>query len=90
MSRRTEPTVEPLDLPREYGSVSERLSWSSVEHRLEAAPIYWLGTVRPDGRPHAVPVDGLWGVASTVVPSQDASRFVFESPENDLTRPGAG
>jgi hypothetical protein len=31
-----------------------------VSHRLAAAPHYWLATVRGDGRPHAVPVDGLW------------------------------
>jgi hypothetical protein len=58
--RRVEPTVEGLDLPTEYGIASERLPWSSVSHRLETAARYWLCTVRPDGRPHAVPVDGLW------------------------------
>jgi len=54
------PRVEPLTLPPEYGTVHERLSWPDVSLRLRAAPRYWLATVRDDGRPHAVPVDGLW------------------------------
>ncbi len=28
--------------------------------RLADARHYWLATVRPDGRPHVVPLDGLW------------------------------
>ncbi|MET4637189.1 pyridoxamine 5'-phosphate oxidase family protein [Mycetocola sp. 2940] len=60
MPRRADPIGEPLDLPVEYGTASEPLPWLNVVSRLETAPRYWLCTVRPDGRPHAVPVDGLW------------------------------
>jgi nitroimidazol reductase NimA-like FMN-containing flavoprotein (pyridoxamine 5'-phosphate oxidase superfamily) len=31
-----------------------------VRGRLEEATHYWLATVRPDGRPHTVPLDGVW------------------------------
>jgi nitroimidazol reductase NimA-like FMN-containing flavoprotein (pyridoxamine 5'-phosphate oxidase superfamily) len=31
-----------------------------VEARLVEATHYWFATVRPDGRPHVVPLDGLW------------------------------
>jgi hypothetical protein len=31
-----------------------------VEARLVEAQHYWLATVRPDGRPHVVPLDGIW------------------------------
>ncbi|MDO9455303.1 pyridoxamine 5'-phosphate oxidase family protein [Nocardioides sp.] len=34
--------------------------WAEVEERLEDAPLYWLVTVRADGRPHAVPLVGVW------------------------------
>ncbi len=34
--------------------------WSRVERKLTAARVYWLCTVRPDGRPHAVPKWGVW------------------------------
>jgi PPOX class probable F420-dependent enzyme len=31
-----------------------------VQERLAAAPVIWLGSTRPDGRPHHVPVWFLW------------------------------
>ena len=34
--------------------------WTDVEARLTAAQLYWLVTVRADGRPHAVPLCGVW------------------------------
>jgi hypothetical protein len=55
-----EPVAEPLDLPPEYGTVTEIRQWSAVREELEQARYYWLATVRPDGRPHAVPLDGIW------------------------------
>jgi PPOX class probable F420-dependent enzyme len=36
------------------------LEWNQVEQRLSQARHYWLCTVRPDGRPHAVPKWGVW------------------------------
>lgn len=36
------------------------LPWEFAQERLEAARNYWVATVRPDGRPHAVPVWGVW------------------------------
>ena len=57
---KTPVTGEPIPLPSEYGTPSKTLAWADVEARLEAATHVWLATVRPDGRPHTVPVDGLW------------------------------
>ena len=54
------PRAEQLDIPREYGTPSRLLAWDMVAVRLADARHYWLATVRPDGRPHAVPLDGLW------------------------------
>jgi len=42
--------------PSEDGLVS----WDWVLERLEKAKNFWVGTTRPDGRPHAVPVWGIW------------------------------
>jgi general stress protein 26 len=42
------------------GETGERIPWSYVEERLRDAGNYWLTTVRPDGTPHARPVDGVW------------------------------
>ena len=54
------PVVELLDLPAEYGRAEVALTWEAVRARLVAARHFWLVTVRPDGRPHVVPVDGIW------------------------------
>ena len=55
------PAAEAIELPDGYGVRSGRtLSWTDVSDRLAVAPRYWLASVRPDGRPHVVPADGLW------------------------------
>jgi nitroimidazol reductase NimA-like FMN-containing flavoprotein (pyridoxamine 5'-phosphate oxidase superfamily) len=36
------------------------LPWSWATERLEQARNYWISTTRPDGRPHAMPVWGIW------------------------------
>jgi hypothetical protein len=40
------------------------LLWARVERRLHNAESYWLATTRPDGRPHCVPVWGVWANGS--------------------------
>jgi nitroimidazol reductase NimA-like FMN-containing flavoprotein (pyridoxamine 5'-phosphate oxidase superfamily) len=34
--------------------------WAAARGRLEEASTYWLATVRPDGRPHVMPVLAVW------------------------------
>jgi nitroimidazol reductase NimA-like FMN-containing flavoprotein (pyridoxamine 5'-phosphate oxidase superfamily) len=34
--------------------------WNDVQARLDEAQFYWLATVRPDGRPHVMPVLAVW------------------------------
>src|SRR5687767_13446329 len=34
--------------------------WAEARTHLEQAEIYWLSTVRPDGRPHVTPLLALW------------------------------
>ena len=34
--------------------------WSQARHELAGAEVYWLSTVRPDGRPHVTPLLGIW------------------------------
>jgi hypothetical protein len=36
------------------------LPWSHVVERLESARGYWIGTSGADGRPHAMPLWGVW------------------------------
>ena len=57
-----EPTPDRPHMPG-YG-VSEDdaglLPWLWAEERLVATRNFWVSTVRPDSRPHAMPVWGLW------------------------------
>jgi nitroimidazol reductase NimA-like FMN-containing flavoprotein (pyridoxamine 5'-phosphate oxidase superfamily) len=34
--------------------------WKDIENLLTNAQLYWIITVRADGRPHAVPLVGVW------------------------------
>lgn len=36
------------------------LRWDWVDERMSASRNYWISTTRPDGRPHAAPVWGVW------------------------------
>ena len=56
-----EPIAGFPDIPKSYGLKLTKkglLPWSWANERLAQAKNFWVVTVRPDGRPHAVPV---WG-----------------------------
>ena len=36
------------------------IPWAKGREHLEVAEIYWLSTVRPDGRPHVTPLQAIW------------------------------
>jgi len=55
-----DPIVDKPDFPPEYGNPTKRLAWADVEEKLASAPVYWIASTRPDGRPHVVPRDGMW------------------------------
>jgi len=47
-----------------------------TDARLRAEPIIWLSSVRPDGRPHLVPVWFLWDGATILIFSKPAAQKV--------------
>jgi hypothetical protein len=56
-----EPKVTRPHFPPGYvDHPSGHVAWAWVEERLDQAVHYWLCTVRPDGRPHAVPKWAVW------------------------------
>ena len=55
-----EVVARQLTLPKSYGTPHRVLTWAEVEPKLVASKTYWLATTRRDGRPHTVPVDGIW------------------------------
>lgn len=48
-----------------------------INERLSSEPIIWLGTTRPDGRPHLVPVWFLW---------ENPTILIFSQPDNQKIR----
>jgi Pyridoxamine 5'-phosphate oxidase len=54
------PSATLLRFPKGYGTAKRKLKWDEVRRLLEDAPAYWLATTRSDGRPHVVPLDGIW------------------------------
>jgi PPOX class probable F420-dependent enzyme len=58
------PRISRPDMPG-YGILgpdqgSGLLPWSWAAERLTSARNYWVVSVRPDGRPHSMPVWGMW------------------------------
>lgn len=52
-------------MPKDYGikppdAGSGLLEWARVSQQIAASRNYWICTTRPDGRPHAIPVWGVW------------------------------
>src|SRR5215212_1773167 len=58
-----EPRAGRPYMPEEYRVPQDDaglMPWSKARAALEQAKLYWVGTTRPDGRPHAVPIWGAW------------------------------
>ena len=53
-----QPTTD-LD-PRFSGDDATARPWPEAVAHLERAELFWLSTVRPDGRPHVPPLLALW------------------------------
>jgi general stress protein 26 len=51
--------VTKLD-QRYSGEKAVATSWDETRQALEAAELFWVSTVRADGRPHVTPVVGAW------------------------------
>jgi nitroimidazol reductase NimA-like FMN-containing flavoprotein (pyridoxamine 5'-phosphate oxidase superfamily) len=45
---------------RYSGANAKAVSWEETQRVLEAAEVFWLTTVRADGRPHVTPVVAVW------------------------------
>lgn len=47
-------------LDQRFSEATEPTTWPAAAAALEAAGLYWLTTVRGDGRPHVTPLVGVW------------------------------
>lgn len=68
------------------------LPWSWAEERLAAARRYWLSTVCPDGRPHAMAVWAVWldgGLRFSTGELSRKARNLARDPRCTITTEGA-
>jgi nitroimidazol reductase NimA-like FMN-containing flavoprotein (pyridoxamine 5'-phosphate oxidase superfamily) len=56
------------------GSSGGELPWTWATERLARAAWYWIGSTRPDGRPHAKPVWGVWANGRLYLDNNPKSR----------------
>jgi len=83
---RNEPITD-LD-PRFSSQDASATGWSQARRQLAAAPVYWLTTVRPDGRPHVTPVIAVWVDAALCFctgPTERKARNLAGNPHCVLT-----
>lgn len=86
---RTATPVEPRAgrprFPADYGipkDTNGMLPWSFVEARLTKAANYWVSTTRPNGAPHARPVDGVWVEGALCFGGSPETRWVRNLKQN--------
>lgn len=58
-------------------SEAEAISWEDTARLLGDAELYWLTTVRSDGRPHTTPLVGVW---------QDDAMYFCTGPQEQKAR----
>jgi general stress protein 26 len=82
----TEP-VTSID-PRYGASSSSPTSWADTKDELEKAELFWLTTVRANGRPHVTPLVVAWAndaLHFTTGPEEQKSKNLRANPEVILT-----
>jgi nitroimidazol reductase NimA-like FMN-containing flavoprotein (pyridoxamine 5'-phosphate oxidase superfamily) len=77
-----------------YGDASATAPpWDEIERLLTDAQLYWIITVRVDGRPHAVPLVGVWhddAFAFCTGPDEQKARNLEANPQVAVTTGGTG
>jgi nitroimidazol reductase NimA-like FMN-containing flavoprotein (pyridoxamine 5'-phosphate oxidase superfamily) len=67
--------------------------WDDIERLLTNAQLYWIITVRKDGRPHAVPLVGVWhdgAFAFCTGPEEQKQRNLDFNPHVAVTTGSTG
>jgi len=69
-------------------TAAEPTQWAAVTDVLDLAELYWLSTVRADGRPHVTPLIGVWhdgAMHFTTGPREQKYRNLEHDPKVALT-----
>ena len=85
----TEGQIDPR-----YGDTSATAPpWGDIERLLTDAQLYWIVTVRVNGRPHAAPLVGVWhagGFAFCTGAEEQKHRNLDENPQVAVTTGNTG
>lgn len=87
MSTTEQPPATELDARCSSAGATAR-PWPEAAAVLADAPLYWLSTVRPDGRPHVTPLIGVWSQGALhfcTGPQERKARNLAANPEVILT-----
>ncbi|MFJ9820305.1 pyridoxamine 5'-phosphate oxidase family protein [Streptomyces sp. NPDC101151] len=74
--------------PRYSSEGTTAHSWSEAEAVLEEAELFWISTMRPDGRPHVTPVLAVWRDGALhfgTGPGERKARNLAQNPHVVLT-----
>jgi general stress protein 26 len=82
-----DPRSTELDTP--YSDAAARATpWERAESVLADAAIYWISTVRADGRPHVTPLIAVWhggAIHVTTGPEEQKHRNLMSNPNVVVT-----
>ncbi len=74
-------TVPVTTFDQDYSDpAATAVTWADTRRVLEAAELFWISTVRADGRPHVTPVVAAW--------AEDA--IWFSTGDGEQKRPTCG
>lgn len=71
-----------------FSEAKQPVEWGQVSDTLAAAELYWLTTVRNDGRPHTTPLVGAWlddGFVFCTGPEEQKARNLAHSTAVTVT-----
>ncbi|MGV9456197.1 pyridoxamine 5'-phosphate oxidase family protein [Streptomyces sp. NPDC003635] len=86
----TDNAMEPrTSLDARYSdATAEARPWAEALALLSAAELFWISTVRPDGRPHVTPLPAVWSGGALhfcTGPEERKARNLAENPQVVLT-----
>lgn len=68
--KRERPTMKHYGISTEPDGL---MDWGLIDVQLEKSRNYWVSNTRPDGRPHAAPVWGIWHEGKLYFGSENSS-----------------
>ncbi|NEB05796.1 pyridoxamine 5'-phosphate oxidase family protein [Streptomyces sp. SID13726] len=74
--------------PRYSDAEARATAWADAESLLASAELFWISTVRPDGRPHVTPLPGVWAHGALhfcTGPEERKARNLAHNPHVSLT-----